>query len=139
MAAQYRVYVVVDKEYGEGVCELARTGPVWIIDTPVNRAAARKIWAERPHASNLGGVTTFISQASSPEDILVDELDMVDLHHGSYSADPPYTVLEVVGASATESVRAEMGQYGFNEFYSTTAGFRAVRPIPCADIGDSEL
>src|ERR1019366_3909839 len=132
MAAGYRVFVVVDKEYGERICELARTGPAWIIDTPVNRAAAQKMWAERPHASHLDGVTTFKSQASVPEDALVNELDMIDLHHGCYSADPPYTVLEVVGASATESVKAELGQYGFNEFCSTTAGFLAVRPVPCA-------
>jgi hypothetical protein len=80
-------------------------------------------------------VTTFKSEASSPENALLDELDTVDLHHGSYSADPPYTVLEVIGASVTESVRAELGKYGFNEFCSTATGFRAVRPVPLAETG----
>jgi hypothetical protein len=135
MAAEYGVFVVVDREYGERLCELARRGAVWIIDTPLNHAAAQKIWSERPNANHLEGVTTFKSVASSPENALLNELDTIDLHHGSYSADPPYTVLEVIGASVTESVKAELRQYGFDEFCSTATGFRAVRPVPLAETG----
>ncbi len=129
MAAEYRVAVVLAREYGERVCELARSGPVWIIDTPLNRAAAQKLRAERPDASHLEGVTTFKPQADSAEDALVAELDTIDLHHGPYSADTPYTVLEVIGASPTERVKVELAEYGFNDFYLTEEGFRAVRPL----------
>ena len=135
MAAEYVVFVVVDKEYGELLCELARQGAVWIIDTPINRAVAVKARAERPNAIHLVGVTTFTSKASFPEESFLDELGMIDLHHGPYSADPPYRVLEIIGASLTESLKAALGQYGFDEFRSTTTGFRAVRtvsPMPLA-------
>ena len=41
MAEAYRVFVVLDRDYGERLLELARSGPVWIVDTPQNRAVAR--------------------------------------------------------------------------------------------------
>jgi hypothetical protein len=130
MAAEYGVFVVVDRKYGERLCELARQGAVWIIDTPVNRAAAVKARAERPKASHLDGVTTFDSLATSPESSFLDQMSMIDLHHGPYSADPPYTAIEIIGASLTERVKAELGHYGFDRFCSTPTGFRAVRPVP---------
>ena len=74
-------------------------------------------------------MTTFKSEAGSPENALLDEFDTIDLHHGPYSANQPYTVLEVIGTSLTEKVKAELGQYGFDEFCSTMTGFRAVRPV----------
>lgn len=40
MPELYRVFVVVDREYGERLGELAQTGPVWIVDTPANRTNA---------------------------------------------------------------------------------------------------
>ncbi len=130
MTAEYRVAVVVDGEYGERLYELARTGPVWIIDTPANRAAAQKLWAERPNVSHVEGVTTFEPHSDCAENALIAELDMIDLHHGSYSVANPYTVLEVVGASPTDKVKAELSEYGFSEFHCTEEGFRAVRLSP---------
>jgi hypothetical protein len=69
---------------------------------------------------------------SSPEDSLINELDTIDLHHGIHSADPPYTVLEVIGAEMIERVKAGLSEFGFNEFQTTEEGFRAVRPLPSA-------
>jgi hypothetical protein len=90
MTTGYCVFVVVDKQYGERLRELVRTGPVWVVDTPTNRSTAEKLWAERPDASHLEGVTIYNSSATSPEDALLEELDTIDLHHGAYSADPRY-------------------------------------------------
>ena len=131
MPDAYRVFVVLDREYGDRLSELAQTGPVWIVDTPLNRTAAQKIWAIDPNRSHLDGVTTFkTGDDSSPEDGLINELDTIDLHHGTYSADPPYTVLEVIGAEMTERVKMGLSEFGFNEIQTTAEGFRAVRPLP---------
>jgi hypothetical protein len=131
MADAYRVFVVVDREYGERLCELARTGPVWIVDTPNNRAAAQKIWSVDPNRSHLDGVTTFKTGGDfSREDTLSNELDTIDLHHGTYSANPPYTVLEVIGAVMSERLKTELSAFGFDEFEATAEGFCAVRPLP---------
>jgi hypothetical protein len=131
MPEPYRVFVVVDRGYGERLAELAQMGPVWIVDTPANRTVAQQIWAGNPNRSHLDGVTTFkFAEGSSSEDILVDELDTIDLHHGTYSANPPYTVLEVIGTAISTRLKDELSQFGFDEFQETSQGFRAVRPMP---------
>jgi hypothetical protein len=127
----YKVCVVVDREFGEQLAALAQGIPVWIVDTPTNKTVAKRLWKERPHDNALTGITTFdFSASDSPEEIAVSMLDTIDLHHGRHSADPPYTVIEVFGAVLNENVRTELSEYGFNEFYPTSTGFRATRPLP---------
>jgi hypothetical protein len=131
MAGPYRVFVVVDREYGERLAELAQGGHVWIVDTPANRAVAQRIWSANPNRGHLDGVTTFKSvEGSSSEDLVINELDTIDLHHGTYSANPPFTVLEVIGSAITDRLKAELSEFGFEEFQETSLGFRAVRPLP---------
>ena len=131
MSEPYRVFVVVDREYGERLLELVQMGPVWIVDTPANRTVAQQIWAATPERSHLDGVTTFkFVETSSSEDIVINALDTIDLHHGTYSANPPYTVLEVIGSEITAKLKAEFSQFGFNEFQEIAQGFRATRVIP---------
>jgi hypothetical protein len=127
----YRVFVVLDREYGESLSELAASGPVWIVDTPTNRDAAQRIWTADPNRSHLDGITTFkTADASSPETALIEQLDTIDLHHGTYSANPPYTVLEIIGTTISERTRAELSQFGFDQFQGTAEGFRALRQLP---------
>lgn len=134
MTKPYRVLVVVDREYGQRLTALTQEGPVWIVDTPANRGVAQEIWDAEPNRSHLQGVTTFkFPEDGSSEDILVNELNTIDLHHGKYSASPPYSVLDVIGTAMTPRLRTELGQFGFNEFQETPHGFRAVRPIPPDD------
>jgi hypothetical protein len=71
-------------------------------------------------------------KTSSAEDLLVSVLDAIDLHHGSYSAIPPYAIIEVLGASLSNSIKTELSQYGFDEFHPNSAGFCAVRPLHTA-------
>jgi len=79
----------------------------------------------------LKGVTTFgFGDDSSSEDILINELDVIDLHHGMYSAKPPYTILEVIGTGITARLKAELSNFGFYDFQKTDQGFRATRPMP---------
>jgi hypothetical protein len=132
MHVPYKVYIVVDRSFGERLASLPQGVPIWIVDTPVNTPVARRLWKEREGTENphLTGITTFHgSGAIAPESILVDELDTIDLHHGSFSADPPYTQLEVFGARLCEETRTELSQYGFDEFEVTPDGFRCSRPV----------
>jgi hypothetical protein len=39
----YRVFVVLDRKFGDRLSELPQTGAIWIVDAPLNRAAAQKI------------------------------------------------------------------------------------------------
>jgi hypothetical protein len=113
--------------------DLVIRGPVWVLDTPTNRAAAESIWATGQYSNHLDAVTVFRSTSdASPEDSLIWELDTIDLHHGFHSADPPYTVIEVIGTGDNERIRNELSRYGFIEFKSTAEGLHAVRPLPIA-------
>lgn len=124
-----RVFVVLDREYGERLQGLDRSGPVWIVDTPPNRKAAEKIWTAQPDLDHLDGVTTFkIEINDSLEDNLIQELDTIDLHHGVHSSDQPYTILEIVGTQPTERIKGELSRHGFREFQATKQGFVAIRP-----------
>ncbi len=131
MVVPYKVYVVLDREFGEKLTELAAGVPAWIVDTPLNQAAAQRLWKERKQGDHLTGITTFRGAESlSAEDLLVSQLDTIDLHHGIHSANPPYTILEVLGVSLGDRIKAELSEFGFNEFNVTATGFCAVRPLP---------
>lgn len=131
MAEPCRVFVVLDRDYGQRITELAQTGPVWVIDTPANRTVAQQTWDASPNASHLEGVTTFKFQEDIPsEDILINELGMIDLHHGAYSSNPPYTVIEVIGIGISDKLQSGFNEFGFDQFVPTPQGFRAIRPLP---------
>jgi hypothetical protein len=127
MPDAYRVFVVLDRSYGERLSEVAKQGPVWIVDTPANR----KVAETNPNRDHLNGITTFKSRDGiSAENVFINELATIDLHHGTYSANPPYTVIEVIGAVADDKVKAALSEFGFDQFEVMPEGFRAVRPIP---------
>jgi len=131
MSEPYRVFVVVDRDYGQQLEKLVAEGPVWIVDTPANRDVARRIWAAEPERTYLESVTTFkFVEGSSSEDILVHELDTIDDHHGVDSANPPYTIIEVIGTGISKRVQDELAVFGFDRFEPTSEGFRAIRPLP---------
>src|SRR5713226_8715809 len=88
----------IDRAFGDRLTALEPRAPLWIVDTSVNRGAAERLRTERPAESHLTGITLFKDDDGlSPEQLLLSELETIDLHHGIYSADPPYTVLEVRG------------------------------------------
>ena len=127
----YKVSVVVDREFGEQLATLTPGVPVWIVDTPINKTVVQRLWREQPQSDSLTGITTFdSSNSASPEDIVGSMLGTIDLHHGCYSADPPYTVMEVFGARLNDKLKAQLSEYGFNEFQPGFKSFQAIRPVP---------
>lgn len=130
-SAPYKVIVVVNREFGERLTNL--DPPVWIVNTATNGPVVHRLWKNRPKPSHLHGITIFDDSGSaSPEKLAIAILSMVDLHHGPYSADPPYTILEILGAPLTESLQSELRNYGFDKFEATPDGFQATRPKPLA-------
>ena len=126
-----KVNAVVDRSFGERLRELPAGTPVWIVSSPTNRASAQRLWKELPTENHLTGITTLTdSDTSSTEELLLSQLDMIDLQHGIHSANPPYTILEVIGTLITERIKSELAQFGFNEFQPLAKGFCAVRPLP---------
>jgi hypothetical protein len=89
-----------DRDYGPRLRGLLESGPVWAIDSPANRDVAQEIWQEFPSRGLLDGITIFSTEeVASHEEALIAKFDTIDMHHGIYSADPPYTIVRVMGAS----------------------------------------
>jgi hypothetical protein len=129
----YSVSIVLDRSYGSLLRELIEAGPVWVVNSPANREFTQQLWAAAPTNGHLEGVTLFkASEDRAAEQMLVDWMDTIDLHHGVYSADPPYTAVRVIGSRLTPEAREFLGTYGFDSFTETEEGFQAVRPLPAA-------
>jgi len=109
--APYTVSIVLDHHFGQRVREVHQRGPVWAVDSLANRECAKQLWSEFPTHDHLNGVTIFKpGEGQSPEEILIDHIGTIDEHHGIYSADPPYTIISVVGGTLTPEVR-DVGCY----------------------------
>jgi hypothetical protein len=124
------VTIVVDPEFGDRLYAVAKETPVWIVDTPINRAAAEVVRAQNPEHHPPSGVTTFqVERNSTPDEWCANILGAVDLHHGEYSHDPPYAVVEVIGAPLTIRLRQAFSEYELNAFVERAADFQASRSI----------
>jgi hypothetical protein len=129
-AMAYSVAIVVERDFGDELVELAKRLHVWVCYTPANQRQVERVGGALPaNPSVEHGVTTFdFSEADSPEEVLMGVLGAVDLHHGEYSHSPPWSTLEVYGASPTTAVRAVLGEFGVDSFSSTERGFLCSRP-----------
>jgi hypothetical protein len=124
----YTVHVVVDPLFGERLRELPVGEPVWIADTDVNRPAYETVGRERKPESHLVGLSSFkVDQASKPDDWLISELGTIDLHHGEYSHDPPWSRINVIGTKWTERIQKELERFGFTVHLDTRDGFEAAK------------
>lgn len=124
--------MVVDPEYGDRLDTLAAEMPIWVADTPTNRAAAEAIWrrtpAGLPHTAP-GAVTIFgVQLDESPAVWALAVIGDVDFHHGEYSHTPPYTALEVIGTEPTPDLQDALKDFGLTELESRADGFRATSP-----------
>jgi hypothetical protein len=118
-----RVLVVTDTDFGDRLMALPEDDPIWIVDSAVNGFAVRRFREQHANSS----VTVFRDREVSPEHKLIDELPMIDLHHGQFSADPPYREIQVFGVSLTPGIRSALIGYGFIFFDLTGDGFIARR------------
>ncbi len=65
--------------------------------TRVNDPVVRALWANHKNVDRQQGLTGFgFSKSETAEERFVDELDNIDLHHGTYSSTTPYTRIEVI-------------------------------------------
>ncbi|HZK82662.1 MAG TPA: hypothetical protein VFC46_16375 [Humisphaera sp.] len=122
----YSVHIVVDPSFGDRLMELPNGEPVWVVDSPANAPVVHRIWTERPQPNHLIGLTKFDpAGAETPELVLLNELDMIDLHHGEHSATPPYSVAKVYGTNWTPAVAEAFAAIGFRKLRSVPDGFVA--------------
>jgi hypothetical protein len=123
------VLVVMDPNYGERLRQMWQPGgPAWIAISPKNGPTVRSLWTSHPDTDYLTGIPAFnVDPDALPENNFLNNLGTIDLHHGPYSSEIPYTALEVIGARLAIDVREALGELGFDEFVEHPDGFSARR------------
>jgi len=111
------VALVFTPDYSERLHKLAFHTPVWVVETPENRAAAEESWlqaVEWPHIS----VTVF--RADHEWRAL---LAQIELRH---QAD----TIDIIGTELTDDMRTVLEEAGFTRIDPMAEGFRARKVIP---------
>jgi hypothetical protein len=111
-----RVHLVVDRAFRAIDWQLPTNEPVWIVDTAANKPYVTESQRNRPGQDHRTGVSTFTdSPDSTPEVLAARMLPVIELHHGEYSANPPYDSLHVIGARKSAELLAGTSIMGLVE------------------------
>lgn len=115
------VAVVFAADYSGELERLAFRTPVWLVDTPENRAAAEEAWRaaiEWPHIT----VTLFRAPDGEPSrDDWRTLVEQIEFQEKALDG------LEVIGSELTVAARAALVNAGFTRFEERPSGFRARR------------
>ena len=119
------VAIILDPDFGSQLGELASRMPVWVVDTPGNRASIESEWARRRRdgAERELSVFRMIDGLSHGEHIAA-LLRTIDAHYGEASDDGPFETLLVLGASADEAPVAVIRSFGGSDPIAMSGGFR---------------
>ena len=113
--------IVFAADYSAQLEQLSFHTPVWLVDTPENRAAAEAAWQraiEWPHIS----VTLFRASATNPSrDDWRTLLDQIALQERAIDA------IDIFGMSSTPLARAVFVHAGYEKVEETPHGFRVRR------------
>ena len=124
------VAIIVERDAGSRIAELAGHVYVWAIDTEENRRAADRVWSQAPGEAYELGVTVFSSGDLPPDDVVARELATIDRHHGEGSQSPRWSRALVYGAALSPLAREAFRRIGFDQFEETDDGFVAKRHFP---------
>ena len=108
------VAIVFTPDFSQSLERMAFHTPVWMIDTPANRAAAEEAWrraVEWPHMS-----VTLFREGHEWRTLL----EQIALHER-------FDVVEALGTPLSDAARDALDQLGFVRIEETAAGFRARR------------
>ncbi len=120
------VVLVVQDDFGERAGALVADAFVWMVNSPVNGAAARSLWA-RGHGAGTSRLTTFDRSAGEAHEALVRRaFVMIDDHHGEWTHSQ-WSEIEVIGCPLSDALREEAALLGGEGVDPTLDGFRLTR------------
>jgi hypothetical protein len=116
--------IVLDPDFGAELHSLAARMPVWIVDSPGNRAAIEAEWTRRRRDGAVRELSVFRAiDGLSPSDHLAALVRTIDAAHGPGAQDPPFRTLLVYGASPDEIAAIAVRALGGGEPVATVDGF----------------
>ena len=121
------VAIVLDANFGAELQQLAARMPVWIVDSPGNRAAIEGEWTRRRRDGVERELSVFrLIDGLSASAHIVALLRTIDRAHGPAAQQPPFTSLLVFGANADEDAATAIRELGGGFPIATADGFRAI-------------
>ena len=118
------VAIILDPDFGAQLSELASRMPVWVVDTPGNRASIESEWARRRRDGAERELSVFrMIDGLSPADHIAALLRTIDAHHGVSSDDGPFETLLVFGATPDAAPVAAIRVLGGGDPVATSVGF----------------
>ncbi|GAB2878617.1 hypothetical protein GCM10027277_54790 [Pseudoduganella ginsengisoli] len=121
-----RVALVLEPMFGNECMTQLERMPVWIIDSPQNRAAVEKI--RKAGVLDESGVTTFQPREGESLVMACERIvQSLDDHYNERSQTPGYSELAVIGVSLGEVSLRPFWELNFDEFVRTATGFIARR------------
>ncbi len=96
------VTLILDESYAFRAIDDAERGPVWLVKSPKNAKAAKELRRKFKECGDY--ITVFDSCGESAEEVCLNVIPEIDLHH------PELSELVVVGVSLTPRMRAVFGK-----------------------------
>jgi hypothetical protein len=118
------VALVLEPQFAASLFALAQKVPVWIVSTPENVAAVRRLRPSLP-AEQLTTILKFPGE--SDDDLVVRSAFDIDSHYGETSQPTPYTVLWVIGSNDSTLASQLMENLAFSSVEMTDDGFKVIR------------
>jgi hypothetical protein len=119
------IAIVLDADFGAQLHELASRMPVWIVDTPGNRASIEGEWTRRRRDGAERELNVFrMIDGLSASDHIAALLRTIDKQHGAAAEDGPFATLLIIGAPADAAPVAALRALGGGTPVSTANGFR---------------
>lgn len=121
-----KINIIVDPHFGRSIYNLPIEETIWIVDSDDNHSVIQDVRKK----NQLPNITSFqFDIKDTPEDLFINQFDMIDLHHGKYSHTPPYTIINVIGVKWSDRIGKELNRYGFINHVTTKDGFISERTI----------
>jgi hypothetical protein len=116
------VAIVFDGEFADRLGDL-RGRDIWVIASATNVSVIERM----RRTDRKFRATTFGKALEHTSKSFEEILRSVDLHHGPYSQNPPYSRIEVFGIRPNRVAKAAIASIGFEAIEPTADGFTARR------------
>lgn len=118
------VAIVLDPDFGPRLHELAARMPVWVVDTPGNRAAIESEWTRRRRDGAVRELSVFrMIDGLAPAEHIAALVRTVDSHHGPPAQDPAFGTLLVIGAAIDPISTTAIAKIGGGAPVATDDGY----------------
>jgi len=115
-----KIEIIIDPRFGGDIIELARSRPVWIVDTEANRPKIDEVWHIGTGQELYEVSRCHVNNPEDREHNLLDILGSLDDHYGSYD-------FIAHGIAGDGAMRQRLVKEGFRIVEDRHDGFVALR------------